>query len=132
MLQNIMTAFGLKKDGSTTGGSEITSRRAYPRRSSDQCIGMVNGKAHPVLDWSPGGLRIFADPRPIAVGEEMDIEMKFHLRDKMIQVNHRAVAVRKGAECVSFQFLPLNSETRKTFQYVIDDFNVSEFAESQA
>jgi hypothetical protein len=132
MLQTIMTALGLKNTYSTDGTDGFSSRRLHPRRSCDQCVGFINGKAHPVLDWSPGGLRVFADSRPVAIGEEMDVEMKFHLREKLIDVRHRATVVRKSNDSLSFQFLPLTGDIRRTFQNVIDDFNAREFAGSQA
>lgn len=132
MLQTIMTALGIKNTYSTDGTDGFSSRRIHPRRSCDQCVGFINGKAHPVLDWSPGGLRVFADSRPVAIGEEMDIEMKFHLREKLVDVRHRATVVRKSNDSVSFQFLPLTGDIRRTFQNVIDDFNAREFAGSQA
>lgn len=132
MLQNIMTAFGLKNSVSGDGTDGFASRRVHPRRGCDQCVGFINGKAHPVLDWSPGGIRMFADPRPLEIGEEMDIELKFHLREQLVTVKHTAKVVRKSNEAVSFQFAPISNDIRKTFQTVIDDFNAREFAGSQA
>ena len=132
MLQDIMTAVGLKNSVSSDGTDGFASRRLYPRRDSDQCIGFINGKPHPVLDWSPGGIRVFADSRPVVVGEEMDIELKFHLRNDMVNIKHRGKVVRKSNESVSFQFLPLGHEIRRVFQTVIDDYNAREFVGSQA
>lgn len=131
MLQTIMSAIGIKKTFSDDGGNGFTSRRTHPRRSCDQCIGFIDGKAHPILDWSPGGVKVFGDPRPLGVGQEMDVEMKFHLRDHLVHVKHRAKVVRKMAESYSLQFEPLTGDIRKTFQNVIDDFNAREFAGSQ-
>lgn len=132
MLQALMAGRKAKSTTSSDGTDGFASRRFYPRRSCDQCVGFINGKAHPILDWSPGGLRVFADARPVAVGEEMDVEMKFHLREQLVNVQHKAKVVRKSNDSVSFQFLPLPSDIRKTFQNVIDDFNAREFAGSQA
>ena len=131
MLQNIMTAFGIKNSVSGDGTGGFSSRRQFPRRGCDQCVGFINGKPHPVLDWSPGGIRVFADSRPLSIGEEMDIELKFHLRDQLVNVKHTAKIVRKSNDSVSFQFLPTNDSIRKVFQTVIDDFNAREFAGSQ-
>ncbi len=134
MLQTIMSALKIKKSLSSDDGGRngFSSRRVHPRRSCDQCIGFINGKAHPIMDWSPGGVKVFGDPRPLAVGQEMDVEMKFHLRDHLVHIRHRAKVVRKMAETFSLQFEPLNADIRKTFQSVIDDFNAREFAGSQA
>ena len=130
MIQSLMTALGLSKTHGDDGG-DFFSRRSHPRRTSDQCIGMIEGKAHPILDWSPGGVRIFADPRPLSVGQELPITLKFHLQDEVIQVNHPGHVVRKGRDSVSVQFLPLDQDVRRKFQQVIDDFNAREFAGSQ-
>lgn len=132
MIQSIMAALGFKtpyRDGS--GGDDSLLRRSSPRRTSDQCIGMIAGKVHPVLDWSPGGVRMFADTRPLAIGQELPVTLKFHLQDEVVQVDHVAHIVRKGRDSVSMQFLPLTKEIRHTFQHVIDDFNAREFASSQ-
>lgn len=131
MLQSFMTAFGLKNSVADDGTGGFASRRLHPRRGCDQCVGFLDGKAHPVLDWSPGGLRVFADPRPLQIGQEMEIELKFHLREQLVNVKHVAKVVRKSSEAVSFQFMPVSNDIRKTFQMVIDDFNAREFAGSQ-
>ncbi len=132
MLQTIMSALSFKKSYSSDGGDGFSSRRSHPRRTCDQCIGFINGKAHPILDWSPGGVKVFGDPRPIALGDQMEVEMKFHLRESLIQIKHTATVVRKMSESYSLQFEPLTQDIRKTFQNVIDDFNAREFAGSQA
>jgi len=132
MLQTIMSALNIKKNFASDGSDGFISRRTHPRRSCDQCIGFIDGKAHPILDWSPGGVKVFGDPRPLGLGQEMDVEMKFHLRDQLVHVKHRAKVVRKTNESYSLQFEPLTGEIRKTFQNVIDDFNAREFAGSQA
>ena len=131
MLQTIMTALGFKTTYSSDGGDGLTSRRAHPRRTCDQVVGFVNGRAHPVLDWSPGGVRVFADSRPVAIGDEIDVEMKFHLRDELVSLKHTGKVVRKTSESVSLQFLPVTNDIRRIFQHVIDDFNAREFAGSQ-
>lgn len=76
-------------------------------------------------------MRVFADARPIAVGEDMDIEMKFHLRDQLVAIKHRGTVIRKSNDSVSFKFKPLTADIRRVFQNVIDDFNAREFAGSQ-
>lgn len=133
MLQTIMTALGFQKTfTSDDGGNGFSSRRSHPRRTCDQVISFVDGKPHPVLDWSPGGVRVFADTRPIEIGSEMEVELKFHLREELVGMKHVAKVVRKTAESVSLQFQPLTGDIRKTFQHVIDDFNAREFAGSQS
>jgi hypothetical protein len=112
--------------------NDFESRRSFPRRTSDKCVGLVNGKAMPVLDWSPGGLRLFGDGRTYSIGQPVDVMLKFHMNDMLIEVKHQAQIVRKSSETFAVQFAPLSADIRKTFQHVIDNFNADEFATSQA
>lgn len=112
--------------------NDFESRRSYPRRSADKCVGLVNGKAMPVLDWSPGGMRVFGDGRTYALGQTIDVMLKFHMNDMLIEVKHQGQVIRKSSETFALQFAPLDSDIRKTFQHVIDNFNAEEFATSQA
>lgn len=130
MIANIMNVLGFADEDNTS--EDNLTRRAYPRRVTDKCIGIVNGQAMPVLDWSPGGLRVFGDARPYNLGQEIDVTLKFHMDNTLVDVQHKAQVVRKSAEVFAVQFAPLTSEIRKTFQHVIDSFNAEEFANSQA
>jgi hypothetical protein len=112
--------------------NDFESRRSFPRRTSDKCVGLVDGKAMPVLDWSPGGLRLFGDGRTYSIGQPVDVMLKFHMNDMLIEVKHQAQIVRKSSETFAVQFAPLSADIRKTFQHVIDNFNADEFATSQA
>jgi len=131
MLDKIMTALGFSSLGSSSE-DDYSTRRTYPRRPNDKCVSVVNGKVLPVLDWSPGGVRVFADTRPINVGDEMDVIMKFQIRDQLIDVPHRAHVVRKANDNFALQFLPLTADMRRTFTEIIDNFNADAFAASQA
>ena len=131
MFGKLMTVLNMNPD-SQKAANDFESRRSYPRRSSDKCVGMVNGKSMPVLDWSPGGIRVFGDGRLYGVGQTVDVALKFHMNDMLIEVNHQAEIVRKNSETFALRFAPLNADIRKTFQHVIDNFNAEEFATSQA
>ena len=130
MLGKLINALNFNSDDNVA--NDFDSRRSYPRRTSDKCVGLVDGKAMPVLDWSPGGVRVFGDGRTYAVGQPVDVVLKFHMNDTMIEVKHQAQIVRKSSETFAVQFAPLNQDIRKTFQHVIDNFNAEEFAASQA
>ena len=130
MIAKIMNVLGFN-EGDNEDDSDL-SRREYPRRSADKCIGLVNGQAMPILDWSPGGVRILGETRTYNLGQQIDVLLKFHLNDQLIDVNHTAQVVRKSSDFFAVQFAPLTSEINKTFQHVIDSFNAEEFVASQA
>lgn len=130
MLGKLINALNFTADD--TVANDFDSRRSYPRRTSDKCVGLVDGKAMPVLDWSPGGVRVFGDARTYSVGQAVDVILKFHMNETLIEVKHQAQIVRKSSETFAVQFAPLTQDIRKTFQHVIDNFNAEEFAASQA
>lgn len=132
MIAKLMTVFGINDMDDETNDAFDLSRREYARRSADKCIGLVNGQAMPILDWSPGGIRILGDTRTYNVGEEINVMLKFHLNDELIDVNHKASVVRKSSDFFAVKFAPLTNEINKTFKHIIDSFNAEEFATSQA
>lgn len=111
--------------------AEVAHRRRHERRASDHCVGVISGKTYPVENWSPGGVLIYGDSRPFALNEEVDVTLKFRLRNDVIDVPHKAKVVRKSYDKVAFQFFPLTQQIKKSFQSVVDDYLAAEFAESQ-
>lgn len=111
---------------------QIATKRRHPRRATDKCVIMINGKMHPVENWSMGGALVQTDSRLFSVDNEVDLILKFKLRDKMVDVPHRARVVRKSKDTVAFEFLPINAQIKTNFQNVIDDFVAGQFADSQA
>ena len=106
-------------------------RRRHPRRHSDQCATIINGRLFPVENWSFGGLAISGDERVFSPEETCDITLKFKLRDGIIDITHKARVVRRSAHKIAFEFLPLTKAIRRDFQLVVDDFVVRRFADSQ-
>jgi hypothetical protein len=113
------------------GNDQIITKRRSPRRTSDKCISVINGRTYPVENWSLGGLLIAADSRPFAVDNQIDVTMRFKLRNDIVDVPHKARVVRKARDRVAFEFLPLTEQINKSFQNVIDDFVAGQFADSQ-
>ncbi len=107
------------------------SRRRHPRRASDRCVAVVFGQSFPVQDWSPGGILITADDRMFGMAQDVEITVKFRLRNTIVDIRHRAKVIRKSSERVAFQFEPLTQTIRRGFQQVIDDQLAREFANSQ-
>lgn len=127
MLQALLSR--LRASGSND--AEI-SRRKDVRRKSDRCVAVICDQAFPVEDWSPGGLLIAADERLFSLGRDMDLTVKFKLRNTILEVNHRGRVARKTSQKVAFEFEPLPQTIRRAFQQVIDDQVAREFANSQA
>lgn len=109
-----------------------TARRRYTRRECDKCVTVVNGKTYPVENWSLGGVLVNADEREFSTQDEVNVTLKFKLRDKIVDVPHAAKVVRKTRHKVAFEFKPLTQQIRSNFQNVVDDYVASQFAASQS
>jgi len=110
---------------------QFTTRRRYSRRNCDRCVGVIDGKTYPVENWSMGGLKIAGDERLFSPDQEIDVTLKFKLRNEILDIPHRARVVRKAKNRVAFEFLPLSQKIRSGFQKVVDDYVAQKFADSQ-
>ncbi len=117
---------------SITSNDTSHTRRKNPRRSNDRCIAMVDGQTYPVENWSFGGALIVADGRLFGVGSNIEVALKFKLRNTIIDVSHRGHVVRKANDRIAIEFETPGQAIRRVFQRVIDDSIASEFAMSQA
>lgn len=111
---------------------DVSQKRTHERRNCDQCASELNGKTYPVINWSQGGVLIQADDRLFDAGEEYGMRMKFHIQNRILDINHPVEVVRKGGQRVAFRFKPLNDDIRRNFQQIIDDSMAREFTDSQA
>lgn len=111
--------------------SAENSKRGAERRTADNCVSVIDGRTYPVLNWSTGGVQIFADSKVFSVGSDVPMTLKFKLFDKIMDVAHTARVVRKNANSVALQFAPLSRDIQKSFRAVIDDYVTMQFAESQ-
>ena len=127
MLQTLIST--LKAD--TSNDSESTNRR-HPRRNFDRCVVVIHGRTFPVRDWSLGGVLLEADERLFGKDQDIEITIKFRLRNNILDVKHQGTVVRKHSGKVAIQFEPLPQMIRRQFQQVIDDQVAGEFAHSQA
>ena len=126
MFGNILAS--LKTD---TTATTKPSRRRYSRRNCDKCVSVIDDKMFPVIDWSIGGVQIAGDERAFGMNQEVEVMMKFQLRDDILNVPQKARVVRKNRSRIAFEFEPLNKETRAKLQSVVDDQIAREFTESQ-
>ena len=126
MLQTLLSS--LKAGASNDSES---SNRRYPRRSVDRCVVVIHGRTFPVENWSLGGLLLQADERLFGKDQDIDLLIKFKLRNNILDVKHRGVVLRKAPGKVAIEFEPLSSMIKRQFQQVVDDHVAGEFAQSQ-
>lgn len=109
---------------------DMETRRKSPRRSADNCISVINGKAYPVHNWSDGGMLVHADDRMFSLSAPVEVTMKFRLSGKIMDIPHRGRIVRKMRDRLAIQFEPLTKDIANKFKQVVDDYVTREFAES--
>ncbi|MBU0800766.1 MAG: PilZ domain-containing protein [Alphaproteobacteria bacterium] len=127
MLHNLLASLRAQ-----TSNDKTESRRRHPRRECDQCVAVIHGQTFPVQDWSPGGVQITGDERLFSIGRDLDMVLKFKLRNHIVDVPVKGQIVRKGSARVAVCFEPLTQAIRRNFQQVVDDYVAREFANSQA
>lgn len=127
-----MLSFILKKMRSTVSNDDDENRRASPRRRMDHCVGIVDGKTFPIVDWSNGGVLLTGDGKTVSLEEAKDITLKFKLSNEVLAVQHRGRVIRKTNDKFAIRFEPLTRDISQQFQQVIDDYVTREFAGSQA
>ena len=115
----------------TTSNDASETRRRYPRRMTDRCVAIIHGQTFPVENWSFGGILLNADDRMFGSAQDIEISLKFKLRNTIADVTHRGHVVRKSNGKVAISFEPLSKTIRRIFQQVIDDAVATEFATSQ-
>ncbi len=111
---------------------EEQARRKFSRRRCDKCVTVINGKTYPVEDWSLGGLLLYTDSRAFGLNDEIDLTVKFRLRNEVLDLRHKAHVVRKNSNHVALEFAPLTDPVKNGFQSVVDDHVATQFAESHA
>lgn len=108
------------------------NRRSTPRRSVDNCVGMVDGQPFPIENWSDGGVLMVGNDPTIGIADAKSVILKFKLSERILSVQHRGKVVRKSNHKFAIQFDPLTREIANKFQQVVDDYVVQEFANSQS
>lgn len=116
---------------SRSSNDQTSTRRSHPRRDQDRCVVVIMGRTFPVENWSVGGLLLTADDRLFSVGNNVELTLKFKLRNTILDISHSGNVIRKGNNRIALQFDPVTQAVRKTFQQVIDDYVAREFAQSQ-
>jgi hypothetical protein len=126
MLTNILDKLNL-----SASNDDVNSKRAHERREMDSCIGVIDGKAYPIENWSNGGVLLHGDDRVFSIDDVKSITMKFKIADRVIDVNHIGRVLRKGRDKFVLQFSPLTQDVDRKFKQVVDDYVTQEFIASQ-
>ena len=126
MLDNILDKLSL-----SASNDDVSSKRAHERRKMDSCIGVIDGKAYPIENWSNGGVLLHGDDRIFSIDDTKSITMKFKIADRVMDVSHMGRILRKGRDKFVLQFSPLTQEVDRKFKQVVDDYVTQEFISSQ-
>lgn len=130
MLQTLISS--LKAGVSNDSESQKGNVRRHPRRDVDRCVAVIHGRTFPVENWSLGGVLLQADERLFGKEQDIDLTVKFKLRNNLLDVPLKGVVVRKTNGKVGIRFESLNETISRKFQQVIDDHVAGSFADSQA
>jgi hypothetical protein len=106
----------------TISNDDQGNKRRHPRRRTDQCVGIVNGKTFPVEDWSIGGVLLSGDDRVFTLNDNTDITLKFAFKNDIKTVTHSGRIVRKMKDRFAIEFSPLTPDVSKNFQDVISEY----------
>ena len=126
MWKKILKTFEMKSND-----NEDTTRRKFPRRAMDTCAIAVEGITHPVKDWSQTGALFQGDGRNLHDGQVIEVQMKFRMTDKIMEVPVQARVIRAGASQIALEFIDVNLDTKRAFNKVIDDALTREFVDTQ-
>ncbi len=96
-------------------------RRRFPRRAQDVCIIEINGTQYPVKDWSMGGALIETTDRSFTLGETIPFNIKFKLKDRVVEIDHEGTILRKSKTQIALKFAPLPGESQSEFDRVVQD-----------
>lgn len=101
--------------------NEASSRRKFTRRRCDRCVAQIDEQTYPIEDWSLGGVRVFADSKMFSKGKKVTMNMKFKLRDRLIDIPLSGTIIRKAKNHIAIEFDALSAQIRSSFQCVVDD-----------
>jgi hypothetical protein len=127
MLQSFLSSLR-----ASASNDPVLTQRRFPRRAEDRCVVVVCGQTFPVENWSFGGVLLQGDDRLFGTGQDIDVTLKFKLRNTILDVTHRGQVVRKGNQKIAVRFENLGKSIARCFQQVVDDSAAREFASSQA
>ena len=93
--------------------------RAHDRHEEPCCAIRVNGKLHPVQNWSEGGALVTAPEQHFGLGDDVTCQMQFRVDDTVLDVPVSARIVRKATNGIALQFQSVSNVTQDAFQDVL-------------
>lgn len=130
MLHTLLSS--LRAGASNDTAERQANVRRHPRRDVDRCVAVIHGRTFPVENWSLGGVLLVADERLFGKEQEIDLTIKFKLRNNLLDIPVKGTVIRKGLGMVAIKFEPFTQIINRQFQQVIDDYVAASFADSQA
>lgn len=79
----------------STSNDEQTTKRTHLRRGVDCCVAVIHGRTFPVENWSLGGVLLQTDERLFGKEQDIDLTVKFKLRNNIVDISHKGTVVRK-------------------------------------
>jgi len=85
---------------------------------------VVNGDVCEVVNWSLDGLCIQGSGKAIAVGDRLEVELRFDFEGlrMSLSISTKALWCRTDLDLIGLQFVDLHDRERSTLRYVIDAF----------
>ncbi|HYD18776.1 MAG TPA: PilZ domain-containing protein [Patescibacteria group bacterium] len=130
IIQTILNKLGLG-DGSLNKDA-AQARRRHVRHPAVSAEVVVADRVFNLKDWSMGGF--FFDPPPgsaLAVGDRVQFHLRFRLPNETVTITQPGRIVRAVRRGLGAEFAPLNPETKRKFERVLDGFHAMNFLASQ-
>lgn len=115
-----------------TANDTLAMRRRFQRYEGRKCEIDINGKTYPVENWSEGGILFANNDRIFNAGLEIQMTVRFKVRDAVLSLDHKGRVIWKGYNKTAVEFTSSSKQTHQSFQQIIDDRVASEFVDSQA
>lgn len=116
---------------SKTANDMSEQRRRFQRYEGEKCEIDINGKTYQVENWSEGGVLFTDKGRIFEVGLEIQMSIKFKIRNTILSFDHKGQVIWKNCNKTVVEFVSSTKQTQQSFQQIIDDHVVSEFSDSQ-
>tara|TARA_R110001592_G_scaffold31482_1_gene110933 strand:+ start:9335 stop:9739 length:405 start_codon:yes stop_codon:yes gene_type:complete len=114
-----------------TANDTLAMRRRFQRYEGKKCEIDINGKTYPVENWSEGGILFTNNDRIFVVGLEIQMSIKFKVRNTVLNLDHKGRVIWKGYNKTAVELASSTKQTHQSFQQIIDDHVASEFVHSQ-
>jgi hypothetical protein len=129
VMSKILSLFNLG-GGDLSGTADF--RRKHVRYAGVHAEVLVGTRSYSIRDWSFGGLSFETAPDArLTAGDKIVAVLKFRFPHATITIQQPAQIVRTAKRGIAAQFAPLQAETRRQFERVLDSLHAQSFSESQ-